>query len=103
MYERQQQLWVRKGWEHAQSATGAVWLQHLLVAIEESRSSLQFTRVTHCDWRYLVFLVEDVGQDIFRDTMSILSCLTPGLVTVPSSRHFITYAAMRLLHVHRAD
>ncbi|MED6148165.1 hypothetical protein PIB30_050580 [Stylosanthes scabra] len=31
----------------------------LIAAIEESRSNLQFMRVTHWDWRNSVFLVED--------------------------------------------
>ncbi|MED6222749.1 hypothetical protein PIB30_067350 [Stylosanthes scabra] len=59
-YERLQQLWVRKGQEaHAQLAAGALWSQHLLAVIYESRSSLQFMRVTHCDQRNLAFFVED--------------------------------------------
>ncbi|MED6183554.1 hypothetical protein PIB30_038867 [Stylosanthes scabra] len=58
-------------------------------------------RVTHCDQRNSVFLVEGGKPGHMWDTESTVLWLTLGHVTVASSRHFVTHVIMQLLLVHR--
>ncbi|XP_057740396.1 uncharacterized protein LOC130957570 [Arachis stenosperma] len=61
MYERLQQLFMRRGREaHAQLQGGQIYSQQLLAAIDKNRESLPMVLVTHCDRRASVFNVEEM-------------------------------------------
>ncbi|XP_016165251.1 uncharacterized protein LOC107607867 [Arachis ipaensis] len=60
-YERLQKLFVTNGREaQSQLAAGCRFSQKLLAAIEKSREGISKMRVTHCDRRASVFVVEEL-------------------------------------------
>ncbi|XP_072066721.1 uncharacterized protein [Arachis hypogaea] len=80
-YERLQKLFVTKGREaQSQLAAGNCFSQRLLAAIEKNREGIPKMRVTHCDRRASVFVVDELepfkgwGHDSFRVRLSEGTC-----------------------------
>ncbi|RYR59116.1 uncharacterized protein [Arachis hypogaea] len=80
-YERLQKLFVTKSREaQSQMAAECQFSQRLLAAIEKNREGIPKMRVTHCDRRALVFVVEELepfegwGTGSFRVRLSKGTC-----------------------------